>query len=116
MPFVMCAFCCTYEVFLGLLQVKTKEALDEHGGIEGLAGKLDSSLSKGIAAGNDDDSSHDVLDRRREAFGENKFRAADTKSFWKLVYENLQDPTLILLMAAALVRLLTPPSLSQKSF
>ena len=73
--------------------------MGEHNGLEGLAGKLNTSLQKGISSGSD----QDMLDRRREAFGENKFGEAKMKSFWKLVYENLQDPTLILLMAAALV-------------
>lgn len=72
--------------------------MGEFDGVEGLAGKLGSSLQKGVNS--------NTLDRRREIFGENKFESAEMKSFWKLVYENLQDPTLILLMAAALVSLI----------
>lgn len=81
-------------------QTQTKGALDAVGGTEGLAKKLSTSLQHGLSP------VHDSLDlqRRREVFGENKFRVADTKAFWSLVFENLQDPTLVLLMAAALVR------------
>ena len=79
------------------LQKKSRDALEGYGGVEGLAGKLGSSLQKGVNSS--------TLGSRREVFGQNKFESAEMKSFWKLVYENLQDPTLILLMAAALVSL-----------
>lgn len=64
-----------------------------------MAGKLGSSFSKGISTGKNDD----ALGKRRDAFGENRFKTVKMKAFWTMVYENLQDPTLILLMAAALV-------------
>ena len=44
------------------------------------------------------------LDSRREVYGPNRFKERTTKPFLRMVYENLKDPTLILLMAAALVR------------
>jgi hypothetical protein len=72
--------------------------LEKLGGAEGLAGKLCSSFSRGISTGK-----VDALVERRHAFGENRFKTVKMKAFWTLVYENLQDPTLILLMAAALV-------------
>lgn len=40
---------------------------------------------------------------RRAAFGANKFKAIPPKNFFKLWFGNLQDPTLIMLMVAALV-------------
>lgn len=69
------------------------------GGIDELAHKLGCRLIRGLCPETDQYS----LDRRREVFGENKFLAPEMKSFWAMVFENLQDPTLILLMAAALV-------------
>lgn len=39
----------------------------------------------------------------RAAFGANKFKAVPPKNFFKLWFGNLQDPTLIMLMIAALV-------------
>jgi len=80
-------------------QTKSKEHLVKLGGVEGLAAKLGTSLSKGISTSKD----ADAMQRRRDAFGENRSKTVEMKSFWAMVYENLQDPTLILLMAAALV-------------
>ena len=79
---------------------KSDEHLTQLGGLGGVAKALNCSLVKGLCPGRDAQS----LDARREAFGENSFRVAERKSFWSLVFENLQDPTLILLMAAAAVR------------
>ena len=45
------------------------------------------------------------LDSRQEVYGPNRFKERSTKSFLRMVFENLKDPTLILLMAAALVRI-----------
>lgn len=93
------------------MQVKSKEELQKLGGAEGLARKLNVSLHKGFCPGKD----NYLVERRRQVFGENRFRVPSTKSFWSLVIENLQDPTLILLMAAALVRLETINSTCAKS-
>jgi magnesium-transporting ATPase (P-type) len=43
------------------------------------------------------------VDARRAAFGANAFKQAKSKSFFALFFENLKDPTLVLLMGAALV-------------
>ncbi|EFN57544.1 hypothetical protein CHLNCDRAFT_6358, partial [Chlorella variabilis] len=40
---------------------------------------------------------------RRAAFGANKFKAIPPKSFFRLWFGNLKDPTLIMLMVAALI-------------
>ncbi len=63
---------------------------------------LHTSLSDGLAP--------DTVEARRAAFGANKFKAIPPKSFFKLWFGNLKDPTLIMLMAAALVRTLLMPS------
>lgn len=81
------------------VQTRSQDGLEALGGIEGLAQKLDTSLHHGLTTGED---GHQ-LERRAAVFGENKFRTAETKAFWAIVFENLRDPTLILLMAAALV-------------
>ncbi len=44
-----------------------------------------------------------TVDARRAAFGPNTFKQAKSKSFFALFFENLKDPTLVLLMGAALV-------------
>ena len=40
---------------------------------------------------------------RQRVFGANKFKEVQQKAFFQLVFENLQDPILILLIVAALV-------------
>ena len=45
------------------------------------------------------------VDSRREMYGANKFKERKTKGLLLLVFEQLKDPTLILLMVAAAVRL-----------
>ena len=40
---------------------------------------------------------------RRAAFGANAFKAIPPKNFFKLWFGNLKDPTLIMLMVAAMV-------------
>ena len=81
------------------LQSRSKTRLMEYGGVDSLAQKLGCQLNRGLCPGAD----HYSLDRRREVFGENKFPVPEMKAFWAMVFENLQDPTLILLMVAALV-------------
>jgi magnesium-transporting ATPase (P-type) len=45
------------------------------------------------------------IESRRETFGSNKFKEVKPKNFFILWFENLCDPTLILLMVAAAVSL-----------
>ena len=44
------------------------------------------------------------VQKRQKHFGANKFKDVAQKAFFTLFWENLKDPTLVLLMAAALVR------------
>lgn len=46
------------------------------------------------------------IDHRRETFGSNTIPPKPPKAFWRLVWEALQDITLIILQVAALVSLL----------
>ena len=82
------------------LQDKDRDALAKHGGVEGIAAALHTSKRQGISTTT---AVADQSDRQR-IFGPNKFREVQQKSFFKLMWENLQDPVLILLMVAALVR------------
>ncbi|PSC72089.1 P-type ATPase [Micractinium conductrix] len=69
------------------------------GGLEGVAAALRVSLHDGV----DTASAAAGLEARRAAFGANTFKAIPPKSFFKLWLSALKDPTLIMLMVAALV-------------
>lgn len=73
--------------------------LKVHEGVEGIADKLSTSLTKGIS------SSDDSFDRRKQIFGINKFTESPAKGFWSFVWEALQDTTLMILAVCALVSL-----------
>ena len=81
-------------------QAKDDTALADLGGPGGLAIARATSLTTGVAEA---DPAGGVA-ARRAAFGANAFKQAKSKSFFALFFENLKDPTLILLMGAALVR------------
>ncbi|KAL4450031.1 hypothetical protein ABPG77_010700 [Micractinium sp. CCAP 211/92] len=72
----------------------------ELGGLDGAAAALRVSLHDGVSAAAGDGSD---LESRRAAFGANRFKQIPPKSFFKLWLTALKDPTLIMLMAAALV-------------
>ena len=96
-----CSSCCTSEADHLLLlcqQNKDKAGLKQHGGCAGLAKALHSDTAEGL----NPDGHASISDRHAE-FGANRFRELPQKSFWSMVFEALQDPTLLLLMAAALV-------------
>ncbi len=83
------------------MQNKNKQELQEFGGLSGLEDALRTSTSSGIdTQGAANLSAHN----RQKHFGANKFKDVPQKAFFTLFWENLKDPTLILLMAAALVR------------
>ena len=79
-------------------QEKDDSGFELLGGVEGLASALHSSLANGIEGGEAD------LESRRAAFGANRFKQIPPKSFFGLWFEQLKDPTLIMLMCAAAVR------------
>lgn len=83
------------------LQSKSKEELQALGGLKGLAESLRTSLTAGAESQSD---ATVTLDQRRQAYGANKFKDVPQKAFLALFWENLKDPTLVLLMVAALVR------------
>ncbi|KAF8771932.1 Plasma membrane calcium-transporting ATPase 3 like protein [Argiope bruennichi] len=72
---------------------------DEHGGVHNLCRKLHTSPTDGLSGAASD------LARRREVFGANSIPPKPPKTFLQLVWEALQDVTLIILQVAALVSL-----------
>ena len=71
--------------------------------MQGLCEALQCTSSRGLDPSPAGSSGQAGLEQRRQAFGANEFREVPTKSFFALLFENLKDPTLLLLMAAALV-------------
>ncbi|XP_042412178.1 calcium-transporting ATPase 10, plasma membrane-type-like isoform X4 [Zingiber officinale] len=71
-----------------------------HGGVDGIANKLSTSLSNGLTTANE------RLKRRQEIYGINKFTESMVQSFWVFVWEALQDTTLIILAVCAFVSLI----------
>jgi hypothetical protein len=76
-------------------------ALRSYGGVTGLASVLHTDSHHGLDPKATGPAS---IEAHKEAFGANKYRETPPKAFLVLVWENLQDPIIILLCAAALVR------------
>jgi len=79
---------------------KDLDTLQKYGGVTGLAKALCADLANGLEPAGDGSAS---VEQHREVFGANKFKEAEAKGFWSIVYENMQDPIIILLIAAAAV-------------
>lgn len=73
--------------------------LKVHGAVEGIAKKLSTSTTNGICT------SADLLSRRKEIYGINKFIESPPRGFWIFVWEALQDTTLMILGVCAFVSL-----------
>lgn len=85
-----------------LMEVRGREGIakiNEHGGVPELCKKLYTSPSEGLSGTETD------LEHRRDTFGSNTIPAKPSKTFLQLVWEALQDVTLIILEIAALVSL-----------
>ncbi|RWR77974.1 calcium-transporting ATPase 1, plasma membrane-type-like protein [Cinnamomum micranthum f. kanehirae] len=74
--------------------------LKRHGGVEGVANKLNTSTANGITATDDE------LKRRQEIYGINRFTETPVQSFWVFVWEALHDTTLIILAICAFISLI----------
>jgi hypothetical protein len=85
-----------------VLQDKDTERLRRLGGVQGLAQQLQSDTQAGLspaaAAGPASIAEH------RRVYGANELPVRPTKNFFVLCAENLRDPIILLLIAAALVR------------
>jgi Ca2+ transporting ATPase len=89
-----------------MLQVQLKPDeqqayLAKHGHFEGLAKKLKTNLTTGLQASNTSD-----LEARRAQFGKNEIPAKPPKSFFLLMWEAVQDTTLVILIICALFSLI----------
>lgn len=73
------------------------DALRAYGGVSGLARALGTDTTSGLA--------HDpaVVAEHSRVYGPNTFKERPCKNFFVLCWENLQDPIILLLCAAALV-------------
>jgi hypothetical protein len=83
------------------------DLLKGFGGVSGLAKALCSDSHTGLDPKLEGAAS---IDGHREAFGANRFKETPAKSFLVLVWENFQDPIIILLCFAALVSNGTMPA------
>ncbi|GKU98839.1 hypothetical protein SLEP1_g11778 [Rubroshorea leprosula] len=72
-----------------------------HGGVAGIAQKLCTSTTDGLTT-----TSTDLLNRRQEIFGINKFAESEARGFWIFVWEALHDMTLMILGVCAFVSLI----------
>ncbi|GAB1599825.1 plasma membrane calcium-transporting ATPase 2 isoform X8 [Argonauta hians] len=93
----------TLEELRDLMQLKGADAVEtiskKYGGVLEICKKLYTSTSEGLS-GNPVDLNH-----RREVFGSNIIPPKPPKSFLQLVWDALQDVTLIILLVAAIISL-----------
>ncbi|XP_031424325.1 plasma membrane calcium-transporting ATPase 2 isoform X3 [Clupea harengus] len=86
-----------------LMEMRGTEAVvkiqEDYGGTEGLCQRLNTSPTEGLAGDATD------LDKRKEVYGLNLIPPKKPKTFLQLVWEALQDVTLIILEIAALISL-----------
>uniref|UniRef100_J3LQU0 Calcium-transporting ATPase n=1 Tax=Oryza brachyantha TaxID=4533 RepID=J3LQU0_ORYBR len=82
-----------------IVESRDTKKLAVHGQLGGIAHKLATSLTNGIVT------DKDLLNQRQDIYGVNKFAETETRSFWEFVWEALQDTTLIILTACAVVSL-----------
>ncbi|XP_015885043.1 calcium-transporting ATPase 1 [Ziziphus jujuba] len=83
-----------------IVEGRDVKKLKIHNGVEGIVSKLATSLNDGIPT------SEQLLNKRREIYGINKFTESPVRGFWVFVWEALQDMTLMILGICAFVSLL----------
>ncbi|XP_037649878.1 plasma membrane calcium-transporting ATPase 2 isoform X8 [Sebastes umbrosus] len=96
-------FGCSVMELRSLMELRGTEAVvklqEDYTGIEGLCKRLKTSPTEGLAGTQTD------LDKRKEIYGKNLIPPKTPKTFLQLVWEALQDVTLIILELAALISL-----------
>lgn len=95
---------CAKDVFVLLvtcLQDKDMDKLRALGGVTGLADTLQSHAHHGLDPATS--SGPASIEEHRRVFGANTMPAVPQKNFFVLCFENIQDPIILLLIAAALV-------------
>lgn len=97
------AFDVDVEALRTLMEARAADAVEklqeDYGGTHGLIHRLRTDPINGLSGDADD------LAKRREAFGSNEIPPHPPKSFLTLVWEALQDVTLIILLISAVVSL-----------
>uniref|UniRef100_A0A8C5JHD0 ATPase plasma membrane Ca2+ transporting 4 n=1 Tax=Junco hyemalis TaxID=40217 RepID=A0A8C5JHD0_JUNHY len=96
-------FGCSLVELRNLMELRSAEAVarinDSYGGVQNVCKRLKTSPVEGLS-GNPTD-----LEKRRQAFGQNFIPPKKAKTFLQLVWEALQDVTLIILEIAAIISL-----------
>ncbi|XP_019180794.1 PREDICTED: putative calcium-transporting ATPase 13, plasma membrane-type [Ipomoea nil] len=82
-----------------IVKEKSLEHLTNLGGIAGISSSLDTNLDDGIY-GDDQD-----ISRRNQAFGSNTYSKPPAKNLFHFVWEAFRDPTIIILLACAVLSL-----------
>ncbi|XP_076940452.1 calcium-transporting ATPase 2, plasma membrane-type-like [Bidens hawaiensis] len=83
-----------------IVESHNHEKLKGHGGVDGVAEKLKTCTTNGLAM---DDKE---LTSRQQLYGTNEFTEREQRSFWVFVFEALQDMTLMVLAVCAFVSLI----------
>nr|AAG28435.1 plasma membrane Ca2+-ATPase [Glycine max] len=83
-----------------IVEVHDVKKFRHHGGVDGIAEKLSTSTTEGL------NSDTELLNRRQQIYGINKFTESAATSFWVFVWEAFQDMTLMILGVCAIVSLL----------
>ncbi|XP_067166876.1 plasma membrane calcium-transporting ATPase 4 isoform X2 [Apteryx mantelli] len=96
-------FGCSVMELRNLMELRSAEAVarlnDSYGGVQNVCKRLKTSPVEGLS-GNPTD-----LEKRRQVFGQNFIPPKKAKTFLQLVWEALQDVTLIILEIAAIISL-----------
>uniref|UniRef100_A0A8D0KVK8 Calcium-transporting ATPase n=1 Tax=Strix occidentalis caurina TaxID=311401 RepID=A0A8D0KVK8_STROC len=96
-------FGCSVVELRNLMELRSAEAVarlnDSYGGVQNVCKRLKTSPVEGLS-GNPTD-----LEKRRQVFGQNFIPPKKAKTFLQLVWEALQDVTLIILEIAAIISL-----------
>ena len=83
-----------------IVEDQDSKKLTDLGGVEGIAEKISSSLTRGIS------NAEDQLTSRRDVYGVNELTEPEKKSFWVFLLEAAQDTTLTILGVCAVISLL----------
>ncbi|XP_034444781.1 plasma membrane calcium-transporting ATPase 1-like [Hippoglossus hippoglossus] len=96
-------FSCSLQELRSLMELRGPEALTRiqksYGDVNGLCTRLKTSPVQGLDGNSDD------INRRKKEFGQNVIPPKKPKTFLQLVWEALQDVTLIILEVAAVISL-----------
>lgn len=91
----------THPVALWCVQDKDMDKLKQLGGVAGLASTLQSHAHNGLDPGVQGGPAS--IEEHRRVYGANTMPTVPQKNFFMLCFENVQDPIILLLIAAALV-------------